>query len=40
MTGLLAQLETKLDGYEAIMNKQKYLAGNVCRSCKHVTAIA
>ena len=26
---LIAQLESKLDGYEAILGKQKYLAGNV-----------
>ena len=26
---LVGQLEGKLDGYEAILNKQKYLAGNV-----------
>jgi glutathione S-transferase len=26
---LLSQLETKLDGHEAILGRQKYLAGNV-----------
>jgi len=26
---LISQLESKLDGYEAILSKQKYLAGNV-----------
>ena len=29
MTELLGRLEVKLDGYEAILGKQKYLAGNV-----------
>ena len=29
VTELLARLEIKLDGYEAILGKQKYLAGNV-----------
>jgi glutathionyl-hydroquinone reductase len=27
--GLIAQLAARLDGYEAILSKQKYLAGNV-----------
>ena len=27
---LLVQLDTKLDGYEAILREQKYLAGDVC----------
>ena len=26
---LITQLESKLDGYEAILSRQKYLAGNV-----------
>jgi glutathione S-transferase len=28
-TELIARLEIKLDGYEAILSKQKYLAGDV-----------
>ena len=35
---LLGQLESKLDGYEVILGKQKYLAGDVRASSflKHV----
>jgi glutathione S-transferase len=29
VTELIARLEIKLDGYEAILSKQKYLAGDV-----------
>ena len=29
MQELTGQLESKLDGYEALLSKQKYLAGNV-----------
>ena len=29
VTELIAKLETKLDGYEVILGKQKYLAGDV-----------
>ena len=29
VAGLLPRLEIKLDGYEAILSKQKYLAGDV-----------
>ena len=32
VTELLARLETKLDGYEAILSKQQYLAGDVRRA--------
>jgi glutathione S-transferase len=32
VTELRARLETKLDGYEAILGKQKYLAGDVRRA--------
>ena len=28
----IAQLDGKLNGYEAILSKQKYLAGDVCAS--------
>ena len=30
---LIAQLESKLDGYEAILSRQKYLAGDVRSIC-------
>jgi glutathione S-transferase len=30
---LITQLESKLDGYEAILSRQKYIAGNVRSSC-------
>lgn len=30
---LLKTLEAKLKGYEAILSKQKYLAGDVCAQC-------
>ena len=35
VTELRTKLETKLDGYEAILSKQKYLAGDVrrCNEC-------
>ena len=34
VTELRTKLETKLDGYEAILSKQKYLAGDVRRRNK------
>ena len=37
---LVPRLSTKLDGYEAILSKQKYLAGDVSRTirtCRKVT---
>lgn len=37
---LTPQLESKLDGYEAILGKQKYLAGDVRSFCpKHETKL-
>ncbi len=30
----VATLEAKLDGYEAILSKQKYLAGDVCNALR------
>jgi len=38
---LIAQLESKLDGYEAILGRQKYLAGDVRSIClDHVQKIS
>ena len=39
VTELRARLEIKLDGYEAILSKQKYLAGDVrlCNKCLRMT---